>query len=117
MFHYLTLLLTLLLLFTENVAINQPASQSDQDIVGASLAVDGDETTCSIISPDLNGISWSVEFADITPIAGVVILSTGNTYSESRERPIQTIMKVSSKSFNYLPIFFSNSMVDRKVDS
>ena len=28
-----------------------------------------------------------------------------------------TIMKVSSKSLNYLPMFFSNSMVDRKVDS
>ena len=28
-----------------------------------------------------------------------------------------TIMKVSSKSLNYLPIFLSNSMVDRKVDS
>ena len=37
--------------------------------------------------------------------------------SESRERSIQTIIKVSSKSLNYLPIFFSNSMVDRKVDS
>ena len=38
-------------------------------------------------------------------------------YSESRESPIQIIMRVSSKSLNYLPIFFSNSMVDRKVDS
>ena len=38
-------------------------------------------------------------------------------YSESRERPIQTIIKVSSKSLNYLQIFFSNSMVDRKVDA
>ena len=37
-------------------------------------------------------------------------------YSESRERLIQTIMKVSSKCLNCLPIFFSNSMVDRKVD-
>ena len=39
------------------------------------------------------------------------------SYSESRERSIQNIMKVSSKSLNYLLIFFSNSMVDRKVDS
>ena len=38
-------------------------------------------------------------------------------YIESRERRIQTIMKVSSKSLNYLPIFFSNSMMDMKVDS
>ena len=38
-------------------------------------------------------------------------------YSESRETSIQAIMEVSSKSLNYLPIFFSNSMVDRKVDS
>ena len=38
-------------------------------------------------------------------------------YSESMERPIQAIMKVSSKPRIYLPIFFSNSMVDRKVDS
>ena len=43
--------------------------------------------------------------------------SAGIHYSESRERPIQTIMKVSSKPLNYLPIFFSNSTVDRKVDS
>ena len=46
-----------------------------------------------------------------------IIMNVYISYSESRERPIQTIMKVSSKSLNYLPIFFSNSMVDRKVDS
>ena len=39
------------------------------------------------------------------------------SYSESRERSIQTRVKFSLKSLNYLPIFFSNSMVDRKVDS
>ena len=33
-------------------------------------------------------------------------------YSESMERSLQTIMKVSSKSLNYLPICFSNSMAD-----
>ena len=38
-------------------------------------------------------------------------------FSLSRERYIQTSMRVSSKSLDYLPIFFSNSMVDRKVDS
>ena len=36
-------------------------------------------------------------------------------YSESRERLKQTIMKVSSKSLNYLSIFFSNSMWIRKL--
>ena len=46
-----------------------------------------------------------------------IIFHNEKGYRESRERPIQTIMKVSSKSLNYLPIFFSNSMVDRKVDS
>ena len=36
---------------------------------------------------------------------------------EIQYKPIQTIMKVSSKSLNYLPIFFLNSMVNSEVDS
>ena len=71
------------------------------------LADDSHVISCLIFCQKLRKMSQNVLSAAV-----VFVL-----YSESRERPIQTIMKVSSKSLNYLPIFFSNSMVDRKVDS
>ena len=66
----------------------------------------------------LNGCAYVRELDNLQASAYILTKHTLTyTYSESRERPIQTIMKVFSKSLNYLPIFFSKSTVVWKVDS
>ena len=62
------------------MAINQPVSQTGTltSGTGASMAVDGDRFTCSVATSSTMEPIWTVGFADMTLIVGVVIMVPGN---------------------------------------